>query len=253
MSLEEKNRIHMSNGGKAWRGFFAVGEELTKGLADEKEGIYFGTEETENEESKGLPLHGRNLWPDGELGETMRETVTTYMSLMRQLGHVLMKAIACELKLDDNSFLDNFREPTELFRIFNYPPHNESYGTSSLGVGEHTDYGFLTILRQDSRVSGLQVKTLQQQQEWIDAGPIDNTFVINLGDSLEFFTNGLFKATPHRVTQRTNTTLNRLSFPYFFDPNFHATMRLNDSKTYGEYLVQKVSRVFPQLWASQQQ
>ena len=37
-----------------------------------------------------------------------------------------------------------------LFRIFNYPPHAGS------GVGEHTDYGMLTILRQDMS-GGLQV------------------------------------------------------------------------------------------------
>src|SRR5688572_19566195 len=41
-SLEDKLRIHMSKGGRAWRGYFPVGEELTSGVADQKEGIYFG-------------------------------------------------------------------------------------------------------------------------------------------------------------------------------------------------------------------
>jgi isopenicillin N synthase-like dioxygenase len=37
-------KIHMSKGGKAWRGFFEVGEELTSGKIDLKEGLYLGQE-----------------------------------------------------------------------------------------------------------------------------------------------------------------------------------------------------------------
>lgn len=46
------------------------------------------------------------------------------------------------------------------------------------GVGEHTDYGVLTILKQDNS-GGLQVKNRDNQ--WIDAPPINNSFVINIG------------------------------------------------------------------------
>src|SRR5690242_13167881 len=40
----EKNQIGMSRGGKAWRGYFRVGDELTSGRPDQKEGLYFGEE-----------------------------------------------------------------------------------------------------------------------------------------------------------------------------------------------------------------
>src|SRR5262245_44971616 len=40
----EKMRIEMSRGGKAWRGYFRVGDELTSGRPDQKEGLYFGKE-----------------------------------------------------------------------------------------------------------------------------------------------------------------------------------------------------------------
>jgi isopenicillin N synthase-like dioxygenase len=43
---------------------------------------------------------------------------------------------------------------------------------------------------------GLQVKQLNN--EWLDAIPIENTFVINLGDAIEHNTGGLLRATPHR-------------------------------------------------------
>src|SRR5262245_40079387 len=39
-----KQEIAMSRGGKAWRGYFPVGGELTSGKPDQKEGVYFGAE-----------------------------------------------------------------------------------------------------------------------------------------------------------------------------------------------------------------
>src|SRR5262245_20709464 len=62
---DEKSRIHMSSGGRAWRGYFPVGGELTSGRPDLKEGIYLGEELSEDDTRvrAGLPLHGRNLFP----------------------------------------------------------------------------------------------------------------------------------------------------------------------------------------------
>jgi isopenicillin N synthase-like dioxygenase len=44
-SLDEvtKARFSMAKGGRAWRGWFQLGDELTSGRADQKEGYYFGT------------------------------------------------------------------------------------------------------------------------------------------------------------------------------------------------------------------
>lgn len=257
LSQEEKSKIDMVFGGKAWRGYFKVGDELTSGVPDQKEGIYFGTELPEDH---ALPLHGPNLWPEGDLGAEMKEIVLGYLSLMQQLGsvllsksdslnelkciflgYILMQAMAKSLGIDSSFFEEAFTDPTLLFRIFNYPPHNPVFGESSQAVGEHTDYGYLTILCQDS-CGGLQVRGRNGQ--WIDAPYIENTFVINLGDALEHCTGGLLRATPHRyvvkiytfialnmvydlyrVLQRAGASNNRLSFPFFYDPNFRTEMK----------------------------
>ena len=217
----EKMIIDMAQGGKAWRGYFAVGAEVTSGIPDQKEGIYFGTE-LESNEADNRPLHGVNQWPPGEAGLEMKDIVLAYMHEMKLLGQVLMRTISCSLNVTDSSFTAQFQQPTELFRIFNYPPHNDKFGARALGVGEHTDYGYLTLLRQDSN-GGLQVKDTHTNT-WIDADPVPGTFVVNLGDALEHATRGLFKATPHRVQQRRDTTEHRLSMPYFFDPCFDCEM-----------------------------
>src|SRR6266566_6408955 len=152
--LETKLEIDMSRGGCAWRGYFPVGGELTSGKPDLKEGIYFGAELTGDHPlvRAGTPLHGPNLFPPIP---QFRETVLDYMAAMTRLGHSLMNGISLSLGLPESYFAGRYTsDPLILFRIFNYPAQSDS----SLGVGEHTDYGLLTILRQDMS-GGLQVKT----------------------------------------------------------------------------------------------
>src|ERR671924_91426 len=85
--LETKLKIRMSRGGRAWRGYFPVGSELTSGKPDLKEGIYFGAELPDDHPlvKAGTPMHGRNLFPSGI--PQFRETVLDYMAAVTRLGH----------------------------------------------------------------------------------------------------------------------------------------------------------------------
>src|SRR5262245_28505337 len=168
-----KMEIAMERGGRAWRGYFPVGAELTSGKADMKEGIYFGAELTADHPrvKDGTPLHGANLFPRSV--PELRDAVLGYMDAMTRVGHALMEGIALSLGLNASYFADRYtREPLTLFRIFNYPgdpaaPDDEP----RWGVGEHTDYGLLTILKQDD-TGGMQGKS---RGGWIDAPPIGGT------------------------------------------------------------------------------
>jgi isopenicillin N synthase-like dioxygenase len=261
----EKMTIQMAKGGRAWRGYFPVGDELTSGRPDLKEGLYFGKELSADhpDVQRGLPLHGPNLFP---AIAGFRETVLTYIDQLTQLGHVVMEALARGLGLEPDYFRTRYtNDPLILFRIFHYPPVGEAetqgLATDSWGVGEHTDYGLLTILKQDD-VGGLQIKS---PGRWLEAPVIPDTFVCNIGDMLERMTGGRYQSTPHRV--RNQSPKSRLSFPFFFDPNFHASINpifssadINEPSerwdgasvhdfagTYGDYLLQKVGKVFPDL------
>src|SRR3954468_24005435 len=101
LPVAEKMRIPMSLGGRAWRGFFRVGDELTSGLPDQKEGLYFGEELPGDHPAvlAGTPLHGANLFPGRPAG--LRETVLEYMNAMTDLGHRLMAGIAASLGLKE--------------------------------------------------------------------------------------------------------------------------------------------------------
>jgi isopenicillin N synthase-like dioxygenase len=260
--LKAKLEIGMARGGKAWRGYFPVGGELTSGKPDLKEGIYFGAELGEDHPlvKSGTPLHGPNLFPENL--PQFKKIVLDYMAAMTGVGQAVMAGISLSLGLDESYFADRYTsEPLTLFRIFNYPPASPG-AESPFGVGEHTDYGLLTILRQDLS-GGLQIKI---KSDWMAAPPIPNAFVCNIGDMLDRLTGGLYLSTPHRVQNLAGE--NRLSFPFFFDPNFNAVVKpirigatVNDNKetrwdrasvhafsgAYGDYLLGKVSKVFPEL------
>ena len=262
---EIKLRIRMELGGWAWRGYFPVGEELTSGRPDVKEGLYFGEELSEDDPRvrAGRPLHGPNLFPDIP---GFRETVLAYMAALTHLGHAIMKGVSLSLGLPPSYFAERYTgHPLTLFRIFHYPPvPSAPEGGERWGVGEHTDYGVLTILRQDE-VGGLQVKS---RGRWIDAPPVPGSFVCNIGDMLDRMTRGLYRSTPHRVLNASGR--GRLSFPFFFDPDFEARIEPVDLSgapappddreerwdrvsvhefqgTYGDYILGKVSKVFPDL------
>jgi isopenicillin N synthase-like dioxygenase len=264
LPLEAKQRIAMSQGGRAWRGWFPLGGELTSGAPDLKEGLYLGEELGPDDPRvrANWPMHGANLFP-AELPE-LRSAVLDFVAGQLRVGRQVMRLIALSLGLEAEFFERKLtRQPLPLFRIFHYPKPRESE-VNGWGVGEHTDYGLLTVLKQDD-CGGLEVKT---PSGWIDAPPIPGTFVCNLGDMLDRMTGGRYRSTPHRV--RNSSGRSRYSWPFFFDPAFDAEVvplpgalarpaeqdaaerwdRASVhglSGTYGQYLVSKVSKVFPQL------
>ena len=97
--VETKLEIGMALSGRAWRGYFRVGDELTSGKPDQKEGLYFGEELPADHPlvRAGTPLHGPNLFPDKPTG--LRECVLEYMAALTQLGHRLMAGLALSLDL----------------------------------------------------------------------------------------------------------------------------------------------------------
>ncbi|MBC7767302.1 MAG: isopenicillin N synthase family oxygenase [Phycisphaerales bacterium] len=256
-----KMEIAMARGGRAWRGYFPVGGELTSGRPDLKQGLYFGEELAADDPrvAAGLPLHGANLFPE-DVPE-LRPAVLRFMREATNAAHAIMEGVALSLGLDAQYFRRTYTAaPTLLFRIFEYPATSQP--EESWGVGEHTDYGLLTLLAQDAN-GGLQVKT---PHGWIDAPPIPGALVCNIGDMLDRLTGGLYRSTPHRV--RNLSGKSRLSFPFFFDPGWNAEIvplpahaNARDDSTerwdrsnvhawsgaYGDYLLSKVAKVFPDL------
>jgi len=137
-----KAQYAMALGGRAWRGWFALGGELTSGRPDWKEGVYLGTElpETHPRVQAGVPLHGRNLLPGDDVLPGFRTTIFAYMAAVTALGHRVMQGIALSLGLPADYFASRYTaDPLVLFRIFQYPSRAVPEGLDVRhGVGEHT-------------------------------------------------------------------------------------------------------------------
>lgn len=270
LPLEEKRKIRMELAGLAWRGWFPLHGEFTSGKRDRKEGYYFGTE-CEDDSLEERLMRGRNLWP--EKCPKLKGLLLQYLDELRVLAQNLLSLVSLALGLEREYFLKRFtQDPTILFRAFIYPPMNEA-NPNEWGVGEHTDMGFLTILKQDA-CGGLEVYS-KNHDKWIEALPIENTFVVNIGDMLERWTHGIFIATPHRVRNATKKV--RLSMPFFFDPEWNCKLepiptellsqdlfnkqdnikshrwdgllmdKLDPNLTYGEFVDSKITKCFPFL------
>ncbi|MDX2381179.1 MAG: 2-oxoglutarate and iron-dependent oxygenase domain-containing protein [Acidimicrobiia bacterium] len=260
---EVKSAISMRHAGRAWRGWFPLYGEVTSGRPDGKEGLYFGTDHPADHPRilDGTLLHGANLYPQDP--PALRAAVIAWLDALRPVADTVMAAIALALGLDARWFERHLTaDPTILFRVFHYPPTAAT--NTEWGVAEHTDYGLLTLLAQDGE-GGLEVRN--RDGRWLEVEPTPDVLVCNIGDMLERLTRGRYRSTPHRV--RNTSDRARLSFPYFFDPSWDATvptLPLIDEEggeeserrwdradpiawegTYGDYLSAKVARVFGDL------
>jgi isopenicillin N synthase-like dioxygenase len=223
------------------RGWFTIGGENLdpekQASGDLKEGIKIGRDlpATHPLVAAGTPLHGPNQWPQNLPG--WRETMQTYYDSLTALGAEILHAFAITLDLPETFFDEHLTTPMTTLGPLHYPPQTGAITESQLGAGAHTDYGCLTLLAQDSS-GGLQVKS--KSGTWVEAPPIKNTFVVNIGDMMERFTNGTFISTPHRVINTSGRE--RYSLPFFFDPNFSTPIA--PGVTAGQHLIDKINASF---------
>jgi len=253
LSLDKKKKVSIANSTNH-RGYFGVGEEvLDEADADLKEGIDIGLELPDDDIDvvNKTPNYGPNQWPS-DLPLQWKNDVLEYFDAGMNLGRKLIASFAVYLKLDEDYFTEMYKKPITILRFLKYPPNTQKQFENQLGCGAHTDYGFLTILVQDT-VGGLQVQNTEGK--WIDAKPIEGTFVINVGDMMPMLTNDLFRATSHRVISPYSES-NRYSIPLFFDPHYNTTVEClqsciskeNPAKyppvIYGEHLLQRLNATY---------
>jgi isopenicillin N synthase-like dioxygenase len=222
---DEKVKLHyMQTGGH--RGYLPTQAESSDptAKADLKEGFDCGLV-LQPVEPTGLALArmmAPNLWP-GKL-PSFRETVEQYFDSVWKLARIMFRMFALSFGVREDFFEDKIDRPIATLRLLHYPPQPVPELNGNLGIGAHCDYECFTILAQDE-VGGLQVQNTAG--EWIEAPPIPRTFVINIGEMLSRWTNGLFVATPHRVINITGRE--RYSIPFFFATNNETVIECLDS------------------------
>ncbi|KAG6876712.1 hypothetical protein C0992_012050 [Termitomyces sp. T32_za158] len=233
---QAKDAIRMANS-PHFLGYSRLGAELTKGRTDHREQFDFATRhETRWREDADVPeyyrLWGQPQWPDESLIPGFRSTLERYFEQVQELSYMFISLLAEAFGLPPNALKHFYDTPEKMQhrgKIVQYPVVTDP-SADDQGVGPHYDAGFLTFLLQASPHRGLQVQNLSGQ--WIDAPPIPNTFVVNIGKALEFATQGLARATSHRVlSPRTGSgdpSTPRYSVPFF--QNISLDARLADGQ-----------------------
>lgn len=150
----------------------------------------------------------------------LRETSAKLSEQLMRLGKELLELMAIALGRDKDFFNRCMTQPVATHRLLHYWPI-EGDAAKQIGCGEHTDYGLVTILKQDD-VGGLQVLSAQDMQ-WVLVPPIQGAYVVNLGDMISQWTGNYFKSTVHRVVNKSNRE--RYSSPYFIEPNLDTVIR----------------------------
>jgi isopenicillin N synthase-like dioxygenase len=221
LPLEKKLAIHMKNSAST-AGYEPIGGQILdsqdadaeKAPPDLKESFYIAMELADDHPwaKKRIRSFGHNQWPDGLPG--FRDQMLAYQTAVRALGDRVLATIALSLKLPQDFFKPFYDWPGTTLRLLRYPPHPQAAKANQLGAGAHTDWGGITLLAQDA-LGGLEVRNVKD--EWIRAEPIPGTFVVNLGDLMQRWTNGLYRSNMHRVKNNSSRE-DRYSIPFFYSP-----------------------------------
>ena len=240
LPLEAKMRLHMSNS-TAFRGYLPMDQEVdtkvTRGRAVEGFQAHIATDKlrarkpNKNEVfqisaelgpddpavAAGTPLYGPNLWPRDLPG--FRGTLLDYYATMTRFSALMASVFARALDLERDYFQPFYTKPLIQLRLLHYLPQDQQAALEGGDSRAHCDAGGFTMLQQDD-VGGLEIKT--RAGEWILVPPVENAFIVNIGDSMKMWTNHRFASTLHRVVNHYGRE--RYSVGVFANPNYETVI-----------------------------
>jgi isopenicillin N synthase-like dioxygenase len=174
-----------------------------------------------------------NRWVPEESIPGFRSFIESFYDQVFETEMHLLSALAIALGISEDTLTSMHNKAENELRLLHYPaiPTSELADGTATRIAEHTDFGTITLLFQDS-VGGLQVEDQTQLGTFRDvesSAPTD--IIVNIGDSLQRLTNDTFKAACHRVTYPPSVKAGgeevipeRYSVAYFAKPNRNASL-----------------------------
>jgi len=196
------------------------------GRGDTHEGFFVGRHvPLDHPEFDPAKRKSPNIWPTSENSslqdcDRFRNVMEEYFDVATKVCLKVVQLLALAIGLEDKYALDEyFKEQFCTLRLLHYAAEQSNPESGLFACGKHTDWGMITLLLTDNN-PGLQI---QVDDKWIDVPPKSSKeegslFIVNLGDMLERWTNGMFRSTVHRVV--TSGEKERYSVPFFCEPDF---------------------------------
>lgn len=195
-----------------------------------------------------------NVWPDRP-GD-MRQTWLEYYAAMEALAVDLMRLFAIGLGIEEHFFDDKIDNHITNLCANHYPAVTAEALPGQYRKGPHSDWGSLTVLYQDD-TGGLEVFD-RRSDDWIDVPVVPGAYVVNIGDLMSVWTNGLWQSTKHRVRvpPPEKRSVARISIPFFHTPNWSTVVeclptctseeqpRQFEPVTSGNYLLGKIQAAY---------
>ncbi|SCU79644.1 LADA_0B02168g1_1 [Lachancea dasiensis] len=188
--------------------------------------------------------HGDNDNVVPPILEQHRAMISNTIQKLHQTAMRILNILCEGLEVEDREFFAKKHRPDQpsgcVFRMLRYPLVREDHSSiqdydATIRAGAHTDYGSLTLLFQRRGQQGLQLQTEgpgnEPTEEWAEVPFVESQhdgkappLVVNFGDLLSYWTNGVLKSTYHRVkfTPGETRTKDRYSIVFFVHPE-HAT------------------------------
>ncbi|KAI2624876.1 Clavaminate synthase-like protein [Hypoxylon sp. NC1633] len=228
--------------GYSWPGLEKVSQDIIKDGDEAKEAKNRMVEDVKesyeigSEESQLQP----NVWLPQDVLPGFREFMTDFYWKCFEAAKELLRALAIGVGLEDEDFFLRFHSgENNQLRLLHYPPiEAEKLSSNSVArMPAHSDWGTITMLFQDE-CGGLQIEHPNEGGHFVDATPMKNAMVMNVGDLLMRWSNDFLKSTLHRVTippvqenldkaqvEGQLITRARYSIPYFVSPDPRAVIK----------------------------
>jgi isopenicillin N synthase-like dioxygenase len=192
-------------------------------------------DEYSNQGYVGIERERLNPNNPGDLKEALNVTkdsdknseILEFYQTCTKAANSILQAFAIALELPEDFFTIRHNEQNHTLRLLHYPPLQSSPKQGQIRAGEHSDYGSITLLFQETE--GLEIQTTFG--EWITAPVIPGTVVVNTGDLMQRWTNHVFCSTKHRVRIPCDDTIerSRYSIAFFCHPNDNTEIACLDS------------------------
>ena len=151
-----------------------------------------------------------NIWPDLPAFDA---DVSSCWRDFADLGAATLSRISQAARMEEDFLRRNCSSQSlNTFRLLHYAASPDIDGDRSVGISAHTDFECMTFICQTA--PGLELTDVNGN--WLDAPAHDGRITVILGDMLERWTNGKFKATGHRVRRSAEQ---RFSIVMFFAAN----------------------------------